>query len=194
MDVEERIRAAFDAGDLREAATICLTQYGPELMGYIYATMRNELAADDVWSVFCEDLWSGIDGFRWESRFQTWVYTLARNACNRYFRDPYKRRGRRFNTGEISHVVEHIRTNTKPYLKTEVKSEVRKLRERLTPDEQTLLILRLDRKMSWQDVAMILSSPEDQVSVAACRKRFQRIKQRLAKWVVEEGLVDRETT
>jgi serine phosphatase RsbU (regulator of sigma subunit) len=41
--------------------------------------------------------------------------------------------------------VQKRRSSTAPYLRTEVKTRMRVLRERLPVDDQTLLVLRIDK-------------------------------------------------
>ena len=54
--------------------------------------------------------------------------------------------------------------------------------------EQTLLILRVDRELSWKDVAAVLSEPGEPLDDAAVRKRFQRLKTKLHRMAKREGL------
>ena len=70
-----------------------------------------------------------------------------------------------------------------PHLRTEVKSDVQKLREELTEEEQTLLILRVDRNLDWREVADILEIEEP-----ALRKRFERLKDKLRRLAKERGI------
>ena len=71
------------------------------------------------------------------------------------------------------------------------------LREKLTPEEQTLLILRVDRQMSWRDIATVMHDEEagepDEAELkrnaAALRKRFERVKNNLRELAREQGLV-----
>jgi RNA polymerase sigma-70 factor (ECF subfamily) len=69
-------------------------------------------------------------------------------------------------------------------MRTDVKQGVAKLRERLDPDDQTLLILRVDRDLSWREVADVMGLGEP-----ALRKRFERIKTRLREMAREEKIV-----
>jgi hypothetical protein len=77
-----------------------------------------------------------------------------------------------------------VRTRTLPHLRTEIKDEVMRLREQLEQDDRTLLILRIDRRLGWDDIAAIVEpdapTPEriKQLS-ATLRKRFERVKARL---------------
>ena len=90
------------------------------------------------------------------------------------------------------------RTNTQAHLRSEVKDKVRELRERLTRDEQDLLVLRVDRDLSWRDVvhAMLDEGDEDALDEAglhkmeaALRQRFTEIKKRLKILAEAAGLI-----
>ena len=65
-----------------------------------------------------------------------------------------------------------------------------RLREALSAEEQTLLFLRLDQQLEWTEVAEVLSAGGPVVEPAALRKRYERLKERLAKLAKEQGLTD----
>jgi RNA polymerase sigma-70 factor, ECF subfamily len=73
------------------------------------------------------------------------------------------------------------------FMRTQTKNEVTRLRESLEPDDRTLLILRIDRKLAWEDIARVLigDNDADESEVrrrsATLRKRFERVKERLKK-------------
>jgi RNA polymerase sigma-70 factor (ECF subfamily) len=88
-----------------------------------------------------------------------------------------------------------VRSRTATYLLTEVKDQVRALRDRLTPDDQAILVLRVDRDLPWRDIARImadegesLTEPELVRRAAALRKRFERIKDELRALAQAAGL------
>lgn len=186
---EARVRALLEAGDPTAAATTALEQWGPEILGYLHGVLWDEDAASDVFSQFCEDLWRGLEGFRGHSSFRTWSYTLARNALARHFRDPARRRARRLATDELATVAAHVRTRTLPHLRTTVRDRFTALRRQLPPDDQTLLILRVDRRLPWTDVAEVLSASDRPITPAAAKMRFQRLKDRLRRLAEAEGLL-----
>ena len=64
-----------------------------------------------------------------------------------------------------------------------MKTSIQKLREELTADEQTLLILRVDRGLSWGDVADVM-----EIESAVVRKRFERIKDKLRELARARGI------
>jgi RNA polymerase sigma-70 factor (ECF subfamily) len=187
---EERIAALLRAGELREAAAVVLRAYGPQILGYLCAVLRDEETAQEVFSQFAEDLWSGLRGFRGEASARVWAWRLAWHAAARHARDPYRRRGRRLETGELSRIAAEVRSTTTAQWVDDRSRKLAALRAALTPDEQTLLILRVDKGLPWSEVAFVLSAPGAAVEEAALRKRFERVKAKLARRAREEGLVE----
>lgn len=138
--------------------------YGPEVLGYLSAMCRSETDAADVFSSFCEDLWKGLPGFRWQSSFRTWAYTLVRHVFYRMARDPQRRRDRNValsDSPEVFELEEQVRTTTMIHLRTKTKNEFTALRDQLEPDDRTLLILRVDRKLAWNEIASVMADENE---------------------------------
>lgn len=196
--LEEQIRGYCDAQQWGPAATAALRGYGPEVLGYLSAMSRTETDAAEVFSSFCEDMWKGLPKFRWQSSFRTWAYTLARHALYRLGRDPQRRRDRNValdGTPEVFELAEQVRTTTMIHLRTETKNKFTALRDQLEPDDRTLLILRVDRKLAWNEIAAIMADEQeptpDQLKrgAATLRKRFERAKERLRKLAADQQLI-----
>lgn len=196
-DPEDAIRARCAAGDWGGAATAILERYGRELLEYLVAIARSEADGADAFSQFTEDLWRGLPRFRWQASARTWSYTLARHALARVRRDPARKPGRAValdDAPEVARAADHVRSRTISYLRTAVKDRVAALRDELSPEDQAVLILRIDRKLEWRDVARALADEDDQElddaelakRSAALRKRFERIKNDLKKLVGRE--------
>jgi RNA polymerase sigma-70 factor, ECF subfamily len=188
--LEHTLRTHCDAGRFREAATEALEGYGAEILGYLHACARNEADADEAFADFCEDLWRGLPGFRFAASLRTWAYTLARHALYNHARDPRRRHAfvDPSHAPELAQVAERVRSTTVTYLRSEKKSQIARLREALDPRDRTLLILRVDRGLPWEDIARVLDDDghalddaELRRRSAALRKRFERIKDRLRK-------------
>jgi RNA polymerase sigma-70 factor (ECF subfamily) len=188
--LEADIAHALDAGDYTASATFAIRGYGPQILGYLSRLLRDEESADEVFSTFCEDLWKGIAGFRRDCSFRTWAYKLAWHAAVRFQKSSYRRRVRRLGTTEASALANQVRTTTALELREEAKDHLTELRRALTQDEQTLLILRVDRAMTWGEVAEVMSGEDDRFDEAVLRKRFERIKEKLR--VKASGLRIRE--
>jgi RNA polymerase sigma-70 factor (ECF subfamily) len=188
-EVEARIADRLAAGDLREAAALVIREYGPQLLGYLGALLRDDDAAQDAFSQFAEDLWAGLPGFRGEAPARVWAWRLAWHAAARQARDPYRRRGRRLATGEVSHLAAEVRSVPTAIWADDRARKLEGLRAALAPDEQTLLILRVDKALPWSEIAFVLSNG-GRVDEAALRKRFERVKAKLVRRAREDGLVE----
>jgi RNA polymerase sigma-70 factor, ECF subfamily len=193
--VEEEVRSLADDGKYAKAIDAALKAYEPELRRWI-KNLAGGAAEDDIFAVFCEDLWKGFENFRWESSFQTWAYCLARNAAFRHL----KARGREHLLGEsmLLDLPHRDASQTQPWLRSEVKSGFTRLREQLTSEEQTMIVLRVEREMSWDEIARVtssegppLSTTEIQKKAVAMRQHFKRLKARLRRLAAQQGLLDR---
>ncbi|MCE9580624.1 MAG: sigma-70 family RNA polymerase sigma factor [Deltaproteobacteria bacterium] len=193
---EERVRELLGKDDVRGAATVALETYGPELYGFLHALAREDDLAAEAFATFSEDLWKGLAKFRWESSLRTWSYALAKNALWRLRRDPRRRPEHNVELDSgVADVVAQVRTQTVPYLRTTVKDELSKLRDELDPDDHALLILRIDRRLSWRDIARALPG-EGEVEVdkraATLRKRFERAKSLLRDLATARGIIPKD--
>jgi RNA polymerase sigma-70 factor (ECF subfamily) len=189
--LEEEVERLLEREDFPAAAAAILRGYGPAILSYLAALARDEDRADDAFSQFCEDLWRGLPGFRRDASVRTWVYTLAWHAWLRNARDAFCRRGRPLATEEISRLAAEVRSSTALHLRSEAKDAVAHLRMQLTPAEQSLLVLRIDRGLSWSEVAMVMSTAEEHLDAQTVAKRFQRVKTKLRKLAEDAGLLGR---
>lgn len=200
---EERIHAAFAAGDLERAATALLEIYGSEIFGFLVVRLRNTELASEAFADFTEDLWRGLAGFRWLCSARAWAYTLARHAASRAIRQR-RRRGARVvplsNAGPISELAERVRSETAIELRTTTRNRIVELREQLPMGDQMLLMLRVNRGLPWLDIARIMAKgsvddatqlPSEILTTEASRlrKRFQKAKEKLRRMATEAGLL-----
>lgn len=196
--IEDRIRDHHGAGEYAMAATTAIEAYGPELLGFLVALLHDEGEGREVFADLCAELWTGIERFQLRSSFRSWAYAVARHLLS------HRHRARRgllplSEVSRLSQLEAKVRTATPLPYRSEVRELVDRLRAQLTAEEQTLLILRVDRGLPWRDVAMIMLGPEgmtDDAAVrreaAACRKRYERLTDRLRRLVEAEGLLDDE--
>jgi RNA polymerase sigma-70 factor, ECF subfamily len=196
-ELEANVRALFDREDFDGAATVALKGYGVEIYSVLVAILRDRTAADDAFSIFSERLWRGLRDFEWACSVRTWAYAIARNAAFRHQRDSQRRARRAVPASDsaLERIVAKVRTETLSFLRTERKSRLRALRDSLPPDDQLLVVLRVDRGLAWNDLARVMSSeeelgPEDLARTAArLRKRYQLVKERLLDAARREGLL-----
>lgn len=99
MDAEDRtdaelldaIRSAGDAGALEAL----LTRHTGRVRNIVYPLVLNDADADDVTQEAMLRALRGLDSFRAQSSFATWLYRVAVNAAKDFLRSR-NRRGRRF--------------------------------------------------------------------------------------------------
>jgi RNA polymerase sigma-70 factor (ECF subfamily) len=192
---EEAIRGAHRRGDLDEAAREALERYRGELYSFLCARLGSEADAHEVFAQVTEDLWRGIASFRWECSCRTWLYTLARHAAVRFERSPANQAARWRSLSHVADLEVRERSRTRPYLRTDAKDRLAALRSTLTADEQSLLVLRVDRGLSWADVARVLEDGDAdeatlQKQAVNLRQRFRQLKRRLQAQARSEGLLD----
>ena len=175
-------------GLVDDAATMVIESLGPEILGYLRAVLRDEAGASDAFSHFAEAVWRGLPRFRGEASLRVWCYRIAWRAVLTQKRDPYRRRRERFGTSMASKVAGRVFATTAVELERQT-GALERLKEQLEPEEQTLLTLRVDRQLSWREVADILAEEGATVDEAALRKRFERLKDKLARAAREGGLI-----
>ncbi len=192
--MEQAIREACQREDWQTAATLALRRYGPEVLGFLVGLANSDQRGREVFSAFCEDLWRGLPGFAWDCSLRTWLYVLARHACSREKRGERRRpRGVPLSQApSVAGVAWQVRSGTRTYQQTEVKERVRGLREALPELDRMLLILRVDRELSWRDLARVVlgGSPtpvELEREAVRLRKRFQLVKERLRAGLREQA-------
>lgn len=194
-DIERSIRELVEGGDIDGATTLAVKEYGPELHSFLCALARDPARADEAFSDMIERLWKGLAKFRWEATVRTWAYQLARHALHAVRRDPRARVERNLPLSVVTSMAAVPRTSTAPFARSSVKSEIRQMIEALDPDDYELMVLRLDQGMAWKDIARATADDEldgtalDQ-RAAACRKRYERIKEQLRVAAAQRGLID----
>ena len=198
---EEAIREACAQSDFGLATTRAFEAYGSEILSFLISRLRNQSAAEEAFSMFAEDLCQALPAFEFRCSVRGYLYTLARNAGNRYASAPQNRRERNLPVsvdGSLSALVEKARSETAAHRRTEVKDKVRELREQLPEADQTLLILHVDRALAWSDIAMVLNdggAPLEGEALtresARLRKRFERVKGELKALAIAQGLITR---
>lgn len=188
--LEATLRERAGQGDLAGVATIGLEAYGPELLGYMAAAGAS-VDTDECFAAFAAALWQSLPRFRWESSFRVWAYAIARRVASQARRHALVA-ARRAAPGddaltELAELAERVRSATAPFLRTSVRDELSRLRATLTADEQTLLIVRVDRGLSWFEIAQVFAGEDEAPDEAelrrrasTLRKRFERLKARLA--------------
>jgi RNA polymerase sigma-70 factor (ECF subfamily) len=100
----------------------------------------------------------GLDGFRGDASFKTWLLTIAANAA----RGALRRQGRRRET-DLESAPPLVSETRGPDRDVELSSEAAKAREALArlPEKQRLSVqLRVDEGLSFREIADVIGSTE----------------------------------
>jgi RNA polymerase sigma-70 factor (ECF subfamily) len=183
LDTAERsIRNALARGP-GPAVEAIVRHYGNELLGYLAATARDREIGEELYQELCEELLRSLPRFRAESSFRTFTYAIAYNLVRQHRRRSARRRSATLDDEVADRVPAPVKSETKSWLRTDARERVAELRDRLTPADQTLLFLRVERAMSWKEVARVLENDESDATVAALRKRHERLVRKLRAWI-----------
>jgi RNA polymerase sigma-70 factor (ECF subfamily) len=126
--------------------------------------------------------------FQFRCSVRAWVFTLARNAGSRYLeREVKKQRAQLPLSGvpELAAPLQSLRTRTLAHLRTENRERVAQIRAQLSEVDQLLLTLRVDRELSFREIALVMLEDVDAADgtvtreEARLRKRFQLVKDKL---------------
>lgn len=183
--LELEIRALLDAGDHRRAGEVVIQRLGPSIKG-VLCSLHGEDDGGDVFSTWAEDVWRGLPGFRWECSLRAWAFRIAHHASHRLWRDPWRARRNRLATSAASRLAASI-----PSIRLEggLDDRLELLRSDLTRDEHELIALRVSRQLSWDEVALVLSSEGETPTPQTLRKRYERLKGRMQRLAKEKGLL-----
>ncbi len=195
--LERRIRRHHQRGELKEGATAAIEGFGPEILGFLVAVVRDKALAGEVFAQFCEELWSRLAAFHWKESFRPWLYGLAWTAWQRLRREPHFRKTISLpEEPDIAAAERRVRTVELPRVESALGEGVARLRQSLDPEDQALLILHLDRSMSWEEIAAVMLSGEEARDDAAltrkaafAQNRFFQVTENLKQLARENKLI-----
>jgi RNA polymerase sigma-70 factor (ECF subfamily) len=190
MGLDEDVRGLLARGEGNEAATRVIRAYTHEVESYLRAMLRDPDDVADAHAQWAENVWRGLPRFEWRSSLRTWSLRLACNVALNMRNEAYARRVRRFDTGEASALAASLRTSSGRSLDRK-REALQELRKELTPEEQTLIYLKTDLELSWDEAAEVVAEEEGHlVSADTLAKRFERLKARLAVLARKKGLIE----
>jgi len=184
VELDERIREFLEAGRIEQATTLALRELGPEILGFLSGVLGDD-DGDEAFSAFSEHLWRSLARFQWRCTLRTWTYVIARREISKFRRGVRRHVEGRVPISELAEILEVVR-KTRTTLAADRGHTLVQLRDELPIEDRTLLILRVDRNLSFDEIALAFADEleafsDDDVKreSARLRKRFQLVKQRL---------------
>ncbi len=176
MEIGRRVKALVDNGDLRSATQMALVHVGPRVRRHLEQALREAASVDEAFSRFSEKLWTGLRRYRCDAPLVRWALRVAASAARDLQRDGWRRRRAPLPPEE------DLPASPPPGAERQERDEeiLDRLRSGLSPRDRSLLALRLERRLPWREIALLLSSGGEALSAEAARKRFERLRARLS--------------
>src|SRR5262249_34011255 len=149
-DVENAIAESLARGAHDEAAERAIRGYGAEILGYLIRILGSRGDAADAFSFFAEQLWKGLPGVAGPSPLRVGAFQIAWRSALGVRSEAWGRRRERLQTSMASRIAGEVLSRT-PESREQESAELARLRAALDPEEQSLLVLRLDRDLSWRE-------------------------------------------
>ena len=181
---DAELRALIARGELERVTEEALREYGPELIGWLCTLLPTTADAHDAFSRMSEELWRSLHRFDGRCAVRTWCYMLARHAAARVRGRAGKRR--EVLVSQIPSIQQAATRiwNTSQREAKRARDVYAEIRTELDEDDQTLLMLRVDRNLAWRDIAQVVLGEQATAAdltrkAASLRKQFERVKERL---------------
>ena len=184
-ELDAKVRTEIARGDLARATERILREYGDELARYLRSQLPNDADALDGFQRMSEDLWKSLARFDGRCSTRTWCYMIARHTAIYIRTQP-----RHAHEQLVSSIPSIQQAATEMFSRSLVERAhqheiLAEAKEALDPDDRTLLVLRIDRNLSWREIAIVLlgedaSDADVTKKSAALRKQFERVKDELA--------------
>jgi RNA polymerase sigma factor (sigma-70 family) len=161
---DETIMIAVRNGNL-QTASVLFDRYNKRIFNFL-ATMTNDrYAAEDLTQNVFLRMIKYRSSFKDESRFQPWIYQIARNV----FSDYYNTQKTRSNNIDVEKVSDHIPDSDESKDLEEKEELLHACMAKLSDDERELLVLTRFQHMKYEEVATIMETTVANIKVKVHR-------------------------
>ena len=156
-ELETRIRVAIEVQEWVEAATFILTGYGPELVTYLLVLLSEHHAVTQGFSRLGSQIWRNLADCPSDVSVRTWTYQQVRQAAFDASNEHWKASEDAWSGPELTAIANKVLSGTLEYLASSSSTKGSILRRSLERDDRELLLLRIDRKFEWSQLAYIMT-------------------------------------
>ncbi len=188
MSLEDEVRALLSKGEEGAAATRVIQAFGQRVEIHLHTVLRDPDDVEDARAVWAENVWKGLPGFAGRSSLRTWAFRLALNVALNMRNEAFRRRVRRFETGEASALAASLRSSGASYERK--RKKMHELRRHLTDAELMLVSVHTELELSWDEAADVYAEAGERVSADTLAKRWERLKDRMKKLARDLDLVE----
>ena len=124
---------------------------------HLTGVLDDNASADEVFSELSFQLWKSFKSFKSRCAVKTWVFLLVHHEIGRFVKGKRRRERGRVPISELEDVVEVVRSRTRPTL-VAARTELTRVRAELPLEDRMLLILRMDRELSFKQIALLFAA------------------------------------
>jgi DNA-directed RNA polymerase specialized sigma24 family protein len=147
---EKTVRTLVDGGDVLRAVAEAIRLYGAEIFGFLVGVLGDNKASRDVYATIHDRVLQDLPAFSWRCSLRTWTYAIARAELARHRLRVAPAPARP--SQALASVPDP--TTTISFRPTNMRSKIATLRACLQEEDRELLILRIDRRLDWQELAV----------------------------------------
>jgi RNA polymerase sigma-70 factor (ECF subfamily) len=143
--------------------------YKKDIFSYFYKATLNYHNAEDLTEDTFLRVFKFFSSFRGESSVKTWLYKIARNVLSDFLSK---------NSLQSEEIEENTLADTSDEYNTlEKKLIIKKVMDKLSEEERTLIILRDVNGLSYLEISKIMNYTEGQVKIGIhrARKKFKEL-------------------
>ena len=147
--------ARWKLGDER-AATLLVARHADAVARFVASAGARDEVAEIVQDTFVR-AFASLDGFRGDSAFRTWLFTIARRLVvdrRRWMR----RQGQQVAVDDADVRTEYDALDA--MVGEETAARLRSAMDRLTPTQREVFVLRVGEGMSYRDIAGVAGTTE----------------------------------
>ncbi|SCG82579.1 RNA polymerase sigma-H factor Sigma-30 [Proteiniborus sp. DW1] len=167
----------------KETLEYLMKRFGHKVLKLAYYYVRDRYQAEDIaQEVFCK-VYEGLDNFRGESSYYTWIYRITVNKCRDYLTSSSFKR--LFFWDNIKKLDSIKRQNYTTRLFEEIEGgEIFKKVMDLPTKYRIVIVLYYLEGLNTKEIAQVLNLKESTVRTRLCRAR-DKLKEILAEEVLE---------
>lgn len=169
----------FQKGDQASFETL-LRKYYPKIFSFIYRFVGSRETAEDLTQETLIRVFHSRKTYRPQAKFQTWVYTIAKNiSLNELRRSRRKHVSLTGGDGESAVLLRQLEDPAFPrpdraLMQEELQSLIRTAINSLPENQQLAVVLRRYEEFSYEEIARVLKC-----SVSAVKSLLNRAKEQL---------------
>ncbi len=151
--------------------------YYKRIYNYIYYRVNSEYVTEDLTSQVFEKIMINIDMYsESKSPFEVWVFAIARNIVNDYFRTVKKHKV--FSIDSIKDLIAKEKTPEDMILTAEANNKLSKTLNTLNTRERNIVALKFGANLKNKEIAEIVEITESNVGVILYRT-MKKLKKKL---------------